>query len=84
MPQKAIAELFGVEVPAINKHLTNIYESVELTKGATISILEIVQKEGNCVWRINYQKYTVVGDFDISFWHKKKDVPFAIRLLIQI
>ncbi|MCC7454004.1 MAG: virulence RhuM family protein [Crocinitomix sp.] len=47
MPQKAIAELFGVEVPAINKHLTNIYESVELTKGATISIMEIVQKEGN-------------------------------------
>lgn len=49
MPQKAIAEMFGVEVPAINKHLTNIYELVELTKSATISIMEIVQKEGNCV-----------------------------------
>ncbi len=42
---KAIAELFGVEVPAINKHLANIYESGELTKEATISILEIVQME---------------------------------------
>lgn len=47
LPQKAIAELFGVEVPAINKHLANIYESGELTKEATISILEIVQTEGN-------------------------------------
>lgn len=47
LPQKAIAELFGVEVPAINKHLANIYESGELTKEATISILEIVQTEGS-------------------------------------
>jgi len=47
LPQKGIAELFGVEVPAINKHLTNIYESGELIKEATISILEIVQMEGS-------------------------------------
>jgi len=47
LPQKGIAELFGVEVPAINKHLANIYESGELTKEATISILEIVQTEGS-------------------------------------
>ena len=47
LSQKGIAELFGVEVPAINKHLGNIYESGELLKEATISILEIVQTEGN-------------------------------------
>ncbi len=35
MPQKAIAELFGVGVPAINKHLSNIYESGELEREAT-------------------------------------------------
>ena len=46
MPQKAIAELFGVGVPAISKHLTNIYDSGELDREATVSILEIVRREG--------------------------------------
>jgi hypothetical protein len=45
LTQKNIASLFGVEVPAISKHLTNIYESNELNKEGTISILETVQKE---------------------------------------
>jgi hypothetical protein len=47
LTQKAMAELFGVNIPAINKHLSNIFESGELQKEATISILETVQKEGN-------------------------------------
>lgn len=47
LPQKRMAELFGVNVPAISKHLNNIYEDGELDKEATISILETVQKEGN-------------------------------------
>ena len=33
LTQKALAELFGVEVPAINKHLKNIFESGELVGG---------------------------------------------------
>ncbi|WP_241424912.1 virulence RhuM family protein [Latilactobacillus sakei] len=44
--QKAMAELFGVGVPAINKHLKNIYESGELAESATISKMETVQNEG--------------------------------------
>lgn len=46
LTQKQIAELFDVEVPAINKHFTNIYLEGELDKKATISKMEIVQKEG--------------------------------------
>jgi len=46
LTQKAIATLLGVEVPAISKHLNNIYDSGELVKEATISILETVQMEG--------------------------------------
>ena len=46
LTQKAIATLLGVEVPAVSKHLNNIYDSVELVKEATISILETVQMEG--------------------------------------
>ncbi len=47
LTQKAMAELFGVKIPAISKHLSNIFESGELQKEATLSILETVQKEGN-------------------------------------
>ena len=45
MPQKKIAELFDVNIPAVSKHLKNIYESGEIIKEATVSILEIVQNE---------------------------------------
>lgn len=46
LTQKDMAELFGVKTPAINKHLNNIYQEGELNQDVTISILEIVQKEG--------------------------------------
>jgi hypothetical protein len=47
LTQKAMAALFDVQVPAINKHLSSIYDDGELEKEGTISILEIVQTEGN-------------------------------------
>lgn len=47
MTQKAIAELFDVQVPAITKHLKNIYDEEELTREATVSKKEIVQIEGS-------------------------------------
>lgn len=45
--QKAMAQLFDVGVPAINKHLNNIYSEGELSQSSTISKMEIVQKEGS-------------------------------------
>jgi len=46
LTQQRIAELFGVQIPAISKHLNNIYDSGELDIEATVSKMEIVQKEG--------------------------------------
>lgn len=46
LTQKAMAELFDVKTPAINKHLQNIYEDEELDRAATISKMETVQNEG--------------------------------------
>ena len=46
LTQKALAELFGVGVPAINKHLKNIFDSGELSREATVSKMEIVRAEG--------------------------------------
>jgi len=49
LTQKSMSELFGVGVPAINKHLNNIFESGELAESSTISKMEIVQQEGSRV-----------------------------------
>ena len=59
MPQKKMAELFDVNVPAISKHLNNIYESGELQKHATISILETVQTEGKRKVKRNVEFYNL-------------------------
>ena len=45
--QKAMATLFDVGVPAISKHLANVFETGELKEEATISKMETVQQEGN-------------------------------------
>jgi hypothetical protein len=46
LTQKNMADLFDVNVPAISKHLSNIYNEGELTQEATVSKMEIVQQEG--------------------------------------
>jgi hypothetical protein len=40
---KKKSELFDVNIPAVSKHLNNIYKESELEKEATISILETAQ-----------------------------------------
>lgn len=45
--QKAMAALFDVGVPAISKHLANVFETGELKEETTISKMETVQQEGN-------------------------------------
>ena len=45
--QKAMAALFDVGVPAISKHLSNVFETGELIEESTISKMETVRKEGN-------------------------------------
>ena len=45
--QKTMGLLFDVNIPAISKHLKNIYEQGELTEKRTVSKMEIVRMEGN-------------------------------------
>ena len=44
--QKAMAQLFGVGVPAISKHLGHIFEEGELDRTTTLSKMEIVVNRG--------------------------------------
>ncbi len=46
LPQRLIAELFGVSVKTVNEHLVNIYDEGELDPGPTIRKFRIVQTEG--------------------------------------
>ncbi|RPF43414.1 hypothetical protein EDD70_2378 [Hydrogenoanaerobacterium saccharovorans] len=47
LTQKAMSELFDVEVPAISKHLSNVFSEGELQPESTVSKMEIVQTEGS-------------------------------------
>jgi hypothetical protein len=46
LTQKALAALFGVKVPAITKHLKNIFASGELVESAVVSVLETTAADG--------------------------------------
>lgn len=67
LTQKKIAELFGVEVPAISKHLDNIYNDKELDKKATISKMEIVQKEGTRDVKRNVDFYNLDAIISVGY-----------------
>lgn len=46
MTQRGLAELFSVGVPAISKHLKNIFEGGELEENSVVSILETTAADG--------------------------------------
>lgn len=46
LTQKAMGELFNVNVPAISKHLKNIFDEGELQENSVISILETTAADG--------------------------------------
>jgi hypothetical protein len=56
LTQKRIAELFEVGVPAISKHLKNIFESGELQEELVISILETTTQHGAIEGKTQSQK----------------------------
>ena len=59
LTQQQMADLFGTLRQAITKHLKNIYDSGELQKDSTCSILELVQKEGNRKVRRSIEIYNL-------------------------
>ena len=59
LTQKGMSQLFDVGIPAVNKHLGNIYAEGELEQSATISKMEIVQKEGTREIKRNIDFYNL-------------------------
>ena len=71
--QKAMAQLFGVGVPAVSKHLKNIFEEGELSSEMTISKMETV---------INRDKRGEVNEF-IDFYNLMPSLPLVTVFLLS-
>jgi hypothetical protein len=67
LTQKAMAELFGVNIPAVSKHLQNIYDEGELRRDATVSKMEIVQTEGERAVRRNVDYYNLDAIISVGY-----------------
>lgn len=72
LSQQQMAQLFSVKVPAISKHIKNIYEEGELQRDPTISILETVRLEGNRTVVRNVEFYNL--DVIISVGYRIKSI----------
>ena len=53
LTQKRMGELFGVQTPAVSKHLKNIFESGELVEESVLSILETPAEDGK-IYKTQY------------------------------
>ena len=77
--QEQIAQLFDVQVPAIAKHLNNIYKSGELQMNATFSKMEKVQIEGGRKVKRNIKLYNLDAIISVGYRvNSKKATDFRI------
>ena len=65
--QEQIAKLFDVQVPAIARHLSNIYKSGELQMSSTFSKMEKVQIEGGRKVRRNIKLYNLDAIISVGY-----------------
>lgn len=74
LTEKEMAELFGVQIPAIAKHLQNICEEKELSSESTVSKMEIpLSAIGKR--EAQEQSYRQVSKlFSCDFWKKMENI----------
>lgn len=61
LTQKQLSELFDVGVPAINKHLKNIFETGELIENSVISKMEITASDGKSYQTKHYNLDAIIA-----------------------
>ena len=59
LTQKMIAKLFGVNTPAISKHLKNIFEEGELDQNVVVSKMEITTSHGAITTRTQIKQVSI-------------------------
>lgn len=67
LTQKSMAHLFGVNLPAISKHLKNIFEEGELEINSTVSKMEIVRNEGGREVKRSIDFYNLDGIISVGY-----------------
>lgn len=76
---KECLNFFDVNIPAVSKHLNNIYDEHELIKSSTISKMEIVRKEGNRNVKRNIEFYNLDAIIAVGYRvNSKKATKFRI------
>lgn len=71
LTQERMAELFWVQVPAISKHLKNIFESWELNEKEAISIMESTTKHWALAWKTQTTQVNFYNlDAIIAVWYR--------------
>ncbi len=79
LTQKGMAQLFGVENPAISKHLNNIFADGELNQDSTVSKMEIVQQEGHRNIKRKVDFYNLDAIISVGYRvHSRKATNFRI------
>ena len=71
-----MAQLFGVDVPAISKHLKNIFEEGELVADSVISKMETTAADGKNYTTTYYSLDAIIAvkqenRFPFHSWRKK-------------
>ena len=67
LTQQQMGQLFGTNRQAITKHLKNIYDTEELARESTSSILELVQKEGSRSVRRKIEFYNLDAIISVGY-----------------
>ena len=67
LSQKLMATLFDVEVPTVNEHLKNIYDSGELNREPTVRKFRIVQTEGKREVARNVDFYSLDAIISVGY-----------------
>lgn len=65
--QDQMADMFGVNVPSISRHLKNIFDEGELDPAATVSIIERVASEGSRQVRRRIETYNLNAIISVGY-----------------
>ena len=82
LTQAQIAVLFGVKVPAISKHLKNIYDCGELEQDSTFSILENMGNDGKQTYQTKY--YNLDAILSVGYRVNSRNATLFRRWATQI
>ena len=81
LSQKGMSKVFDVGVPAISKHLKNIFEENELDKNSVVSKMEITAPDGK---NYNTEVYSLDAIIAVGYRINSKKQLFLIPKIVVL